>query len=89
MNGYRVERRAGWDCHGLPVEYEIDQKLNITHRDQVLEMGIENYNKECRSIVTRYTKEWEVTVTRLGRWIDFEVRRGGGQSEANCFITFA
>eukprot|EP00520_Triparma_pacifica_P017464 CAMPEP_0118664162 /NCGR_PEP_ID=MMETSP0785-20121206/17844_1 /TAXON_ID=91992 /ORGANISM="Bolidomonas pacifica, Strain CCMP 1866" /LENGTH=1166 /DNA_ID=CAMNT_0006558007 /DNA_START=14 /DNA_END=3514 /DNA_ORIENTATION=- len=72
MNGYRVERRAGWDCHGLPVEYEIDQKLNITHRDQVLEMGIENYNKECRSIVTRYTKEWETTVTRLGRWIDFE-----------------
>ena len=51
---------------------QIDQKLNITHRDQVLEMGIENYNKECRSIVTRYTKEWETTVTRLGRWIDFE-----------------
>ena len=81
MNGYRVERRAGWDCHGLPVEYEIDQKLNITHRDQVLEMGIENYNKECRSIVTRYTKEWEVTVTRLGRWIDFEVRRGGDRAK--------
>lgn len=72
MNGHYVERRAGWDCHGLPVEYEIDQKLGIKHRDQILEMGIENYNKECRSIVTRYTKEWEATVTRLGRWIDFE-----------------
>jgi len=72
MSGKQVERRAGWDCHGLPVEYEIDQKLNITHRDQVLEMGIDKYNATCRSIVTRYTKEWESTVTRLGRWIDFE-----------------
>jgi len=72
MNGKTVSRRAGWDCHGLPVEYEIDKKLEITHRDQVLKMGIENYNAECRSIVTRYTKEWERTVTRLGRWIDFK-----------------
>jgi isoleucyl-tRNA synthetase len=72
MSGKHVERRAGWDCHGLPVEYEIDQKLNITHRDQVLEMGIDKYNETCRSIVTRYTKEWESTITRLGRWIDFE-----------------
>jgi isoleucyl-tRNA synthetase len=67
-----VQRRAGWDCHGLPVEYEIDQKLKITHRDQVFEMGIDKYNDTCRSIVQRYTKEWEATVTRLGRWIDFE-----------------
>jgi len=72
MTGKHVDRRAGWDCHGLPVEYEIDQKLNITHRDQVLEMGIDKYNATCRGIVTRYTKEWESTVTRLGRWIDFE-----------------
>lgn len=72
MNGKHVERRAGWDCHGLPVEYEIDQKLNITHRDQVLEMGVDKYNDTCRGIVMRYTKEWESTVTRLGRWIDFE-----------------
>eukprot|EP00554_Chaetoceros_debilis_P006576 CAMPEP_0194072646 /NCGR_PEP_ID=MMETSP0149-20130528/329_1 /TAXON_ID=122233 /ORGANISM="Chaetoceros debilis, Strain MM31A-1" /LENGTH=1167 /DNA_ID=CAMNT_0038752545 /DNA_START=98 /DNA_END=3601 /DNA_ORIENTATION=+ len=72
MTGKKVERRAGWDCHGLPVEYEIDKMLNITHRDQVLAMGIDAYNAKCRSIVTRYTKEWETTVTRLGRWIDFE-----------------
>eukprot|EP00339_Tiarina_fusa_P025632 CAMPEP_0117008832 /NCGR_PEP_ID=MMETSP0472-20121206/8199_1 /TAXON_ID=693140 ORGANISM="Tiarina fusus, Strain LIS" /NCGR_SAMPLE_ID=MMETSP0472 /ASSEMBLY_ACC=CAM_ASM_000603 /LENGTH=1165 /DNA_ID=CAMNT_0004710969 /DNA_START=103 /DNA_END=3600 /DNA_ORIENTATION=- len=72
MTGKHVDRRAGWDCHGLPVEYEIDQKLNITHRDQVLEMGIDKYNATCRGIVTRYTKEWESTITRLGRWIDFE-----------------
>lgn len=56
----------------MPVEYEIDQKLNITHRDQVLKMGIDKYNETCRSIVTRYTEEWETTITRLGRWIDFE-----------------
>eukprot|EP00581_Thalassiosira_minuscula_P010935 CAMPEP_0183712172 /NCGR_PEP_ID=MMETSP0737-20130205/7379_1 /TAXON_ID=385413 /ORGANISM="Thalassiosira miniscula, Strain CCMP1093" /LENGTH=1173 /DNA_ID=CAMNT_0025940751 /DNA_START=79 /DNA_END=3600 /DNA_ORIENTATION=- len=72
QTGHHVSRRAGWDCHGLPVEYEIDQKLNITHRDQVLEMGVDKYNETCRGIVTRYTKEWERTVTRLGRWIDFE-----------------
>ena len=72
MQGNHVERRAGWDCHGLPVEYEIDKKLNITHRDQILEMGIDKYNETCRSIVTRYTNEWKDTITRLGRWIDFE-----------------
>ena len=72
MTGKRVERRAGWDCHGLPVEHEIDLKLNITHREQVFEMGIDKYNDTCRGIVTRYTKEWETTITRLGRWIDFE-----------------
>lgn len=72
QTGHHVQRRAGWDCHGLPVEYEIDQKLNITHRDQVLAMGVDKYNETCRGIVTRYTKEWERTVNRLGRWIDFE-----------------
>lgn len=72
MTGKQVQRRAGWDCHGLPVEYEIDQTLGITHRDQVLEMGIDKYNATCRGIVTRYTTEWESTITRLGRWIDFE-----------------
>lgn len=72
QTGHHVSRRFGWDCHGLPVEYEIDKKLNITGRAMVLEMGVENYNAECRSIVQRYTGEWEKTVTRLGRWIDFK-----------------
>eukprot|EP01035_Chromulina_nebulosa_P017859 gene17859-23472_t len=71
QTGHYVSRRFGWDCHGLPVEYEIDKKLGITGRDMVLEMGVANYNSECRSIVQRYTAEWEETVTRLGRWIDF------------------
>ena len=72
QTGHYVSRRFGWDCHGLPVEYEIDKKLNITGRDMVLEMGVDKYNNECRSIVQRYTGEWEKTVTRLGRWIDFK-----------------
>ena len=72
QTGHYVSRRFGWDCHGLPVEHEIDKKLGITGRDMVLEMGVANYNNECRSIVQRYTKEWEKTVTRLGRWIDFK-----------------
>ncbi|KAG2485316.1 hypothetical protein HYH03_015989 [Edaphochlamys debaryana] len=70
--GHHVTRRFGWDCHGLPVEYEIDKKLNIKSRDDVLKMGIGTYNEECRSIVMRYSKEWEKTVQRLGRWIDFQ-----------------
>lgn len=71
QTGHYVSRRAGWDCHGLPVEYEIDQKLGIKSRDDVMKMGVAAYNAECRSIVTRYTKEWESTVSRMGRWIDF------------------
>ncbi|XP_057499526.1 isoleucine--tRNA ligase, cytoplasmic-like [Actinidia eriantha] len=72
MRGHHVTRRFGWDCHGLPVEYEIDKKLGIKTREDVLKMGIGNYNEECRSIVTRYVAEWEMVVTRTGRWIDFQ-----------------
>ncbi len=70
--GHHVTRRFGWDCHGLPVEFEIDMKLNIKTKQDVLDLGIANYNDECRSIVMRYSKEWEKTVTRMGRWIDFQ-----------------
>lgn len=70
--GHHVTRRFGWDCHGLPVEFEIDKKLGIKTSDDVLAMGIDKYNEECRSIVMRYSKEWEKTVTRMGRWIDFQ-----------------
>jgi hypothetical protein len=70
--GHHVTRRFGWDCHGLPVEHEIDKKLGIRSKDDVLAMGIDKYNEECRSIVMRYSKEWEKTVTRMGRWIDFQ-----------------
>ncbi len=72
MKGRYVERRFGWDCHGLPVEHEIDKKLGMSAQDAVKEMGVAGYNKECRSIVQRYTSEWEKTVNRIGRWVDFE-----------------
>ena len=69
--GFHVIRRFGWDCHGLPVEYEIDKKLGIKSKSDVLNMGIGVYNEECRKIVMRYAREWEQTITRSGRWIDF------------------
>lgn len=72
QTGHHVERRFGWDCHGLPVEHEIDKKLKIKGSQDVLDMGIDVYNGECRKIVDRYTAEWEEVVTRLGRWIDFK-----------------
>ncbi|XP_053951274.1 isoleucine--tRNA ligase, cytoplasmic [Anastrepha ludens] len=71
QQGYHVERRFGWDCHGLPVEFEIDKQLNIRGPEDVAKMGIATYNAECRKIVMRYAKEWEEVVTRMGRWIDF------------------
>ncbi|XP_018794652.1 PREDICTED: isoleucine--tRNA ligase, cytoplasmic [Bactrocera latifrons] len=71
QQGYHVERRFGWDCHGLPVEFEIDKLLNISGPEDVQEMGIAAYNAECRKIVMRYSNEWEEVVTRMGRWIDF------------------
>ncbi|KAL3138515.1 hypothetical protein ABBQ32_006299 [Trebouxia sp. C0010 RCD-2024] len=70
--GHYCPRQFGWDCHGLPVEFEIDKKLNIHTKDDVLKMGIDKYNEECRSIVMRYSKEWQKTVERIGRWIDFD-----------------
>ncbi|MCF8058809.1 MAG: isoleucine--tRNA ligase [Bacteriovoracaceae bacterium] len=72
MKGRYVERRFGWDCHGLPVEHEIDKKLGMSAQDAVKKMGVAGYNQECRGIVSRYTKEWEKTVNRIGRWVDFE-----------------
>ncbi len=73
MKGYRVLRRAGWDCHGLPVEYEIEKEMGISgKRDIESRVGIERFNETCRSTVLRYVKEWERVMARLGRWIDFE-----------------
>lgn len=73
LNGFHVERKFGWDCHGLPVEYEIDKKLDIKGREDVERIGgIAAYNKECREIVMRYSGEWEKTVRRSARWIDFK-----------------
>ncbi|ORY34091.1 tRNA synthetases class I-domain-containing protein [Naematelia encephala] len=70
--GHHVERRFGWDTHGLPVEHEIDKALNIKGKEDVMAMGIDKYNEACREIVMRYAGEWKDTVERMGRWIDFE-----------------
>lgn len=72
MRGRRVERRFGWDTHGLPAELEAERELGIKGRGDVLEMGIEVFNDACRSSVLRYTKEWEEYVTRQARWVDFD-----------------
>lgn len=72
QSGFYVDRRFGWDCHGLPVEYEIDKTLGIKGPEDVAKMGIAEYNKQCRSIVMRYSNEWEASVKRMGRWIDFQ-----------------
>lgn len=72
QSGFHVDRRFGWDCHGLPVEYEIDKTLGIKGPEDVAKMGIAEYNKQCRSIVMRYANEWESSVKRMGRWIDFK-----------------
>jgi len=72
MQGYRVERRFGWDTHGLPVEYEVEQSLGLKGRHEIENFGEGNFNEECRSIVLRYTKEWRETVERMARWVDFE-----------------
>ncbi|XP_043933338.1 isoleucine--tRNA ligase, cytoplasmic isoform X1 [Protopterus annectens] len=71
QSGFHVDRRFGWDCHGLPVEYEIDKTIGIKGPEDVAKMGIAEYNKQCRGIVMRYAGEWEISVQRLGRWIDF------------------
>ncbi|MBI9103471.1 MAG: isoleucine--tRNA ligase [Spirochaetales bacterium] len=72
MKGKKVDRRFGWDCHGLPVEYEMEKELGISGKKEIEDFGVAKFNESCRSIVLRYTKEWEETVTRMGRWVDFE-----------------
>ncbi|MDZ7793450.1 MAG: isoleucine--tRNA ligase [Spirochaetia bacterium] len=72
MKGKKVERRFGWDTHGLPVEYEIEKSLGITGKTEIEEYGVAKFNEACRSIVLRYTSEWERIVKRMGRWVDFE-----------------
>ena len=72
MRGYYVPRRNGWDCHGLPVEYEIEKELKLAGRQDVVEYGVENFNTKCRESVFRYTGEWEDTLKRIGRWVDFD-----------------
>jgi isoleucyl-tRNA synthetase len=72
MRGRRVERRFGWDCHGLPAEFEAEKQLGINHKNEIEAMGIAQFNDACRVSVLRYTADWEAYVTRQARWVDFE-----------------
>ncbi len=65
-------RRFGWDCHGLPIEYEIDKSLKLFTPKEHIDFGIGKYNDECRKIVMRYSSAWRDIVGRFGRWIDFD-----------------
>ncbi len=71
MRGKYVDRVFGWDCHGLPVENEMERELGITSKHEIEEYGVHKFNEDCRSIVLRYTSEWEKVVKRIGRWVDF------------------
>ena len=72
LRGRRVERRFGWDCHGLPAEMEAEKELGISGRAKITEYGIDRFNDYCRSSVLRYTEAWRETVTRQARWVDFK-----------------
>lgn len=72
MQGYHVERRFGWDCHGLPVEYELEKDAGIKSRQEILEMGVDRFNEACRAIVLRHAKDFEAATDRIGRWVDFK-----------------
>jgi len=72
MQGKRVERRFGWDCHGLPAEVEAERLLGISGKAEILAMGIDKFNDACRESVLRYTHEWREYVTRQARWVDFD-----------------
>ncbi len=72
MRGYKVDRRFGWDTHGLPAELEVQRQLGITDKAQIEEMGIEKFNDACRASVLKYSDEWRAYVTRQARWVDFD-----------------
>ena len=72
MKGFCVPRRFGWDCHGLPVENEIEKGRELSGAASIEAFGIGKFNEECRSIVLRYTEEWKKTVDRMGRWVNFD-----------------
>ncbi len=72
MRGKRVERRFGWDCHGLPIENIIEKEHNIRSKQEIEKMGVKAFNDLCRGAVQRYTKEWRTVVERMGRWVDMD-----------------
>jgi isoleucyl-tRNA synthetase len=72
MSGFHVERRFGWDCHGLPVEYEMEKTLGLNGSLDIQAYGVSKFNEACRGIVLRYASDWRRTVERMGRWVDMD-----------------
>ena len=72
MKGKKVERRFGWDCHGLPIENLIEKEQGLNSKTDIENFGIAKFNNACRDSVLRYVQEWRQTITRLGRWVDFD-----------------
>jgi isoleucyl-tRNA synthetase len=72
MDGYLVNRKGGWDTHGLPVELEVEKELNINSKNEIEEYGIENFNQKCKESVFRYEKEWRLMTERMAFWIDMD-----------------
>lgn len=72
MQGFRVDRKGGWDTHGLPIELNVEKKLNITKKDIGTKISVEDYNKACRTEVLRYKTEWDELTKRIGFWVDLE-----------------
>ncbi len=72
MNGFRVERKWGWDCHGLPIENIAEKELGFKRKKDILEYGVDKFNEFCRSKVLSYVEEWKKVIRRLGRWADME-----------------
>jgi isoleucyl-tRNA synthetase len=72
MQGFRVERRFGWDTHGLPAEVEAEKQLGISGRPEIEKYGIDKFNDYCRTSVLKYTEDWRTYVTRMARWVDFD-----------------
>lgn len=72
MKGYRVPRKWGWDCHGLPIENIAEKELGITHKKEIEKIGVEKFNEVCRSKVLEYVEEWKTIIRRLGRWADMD-----------------
>jgi isoleucyl-tRNA synthetase len=74
MKGKYVQRRWGWDCHGLPVEFEMEKELGLTGLHDIEKFGVAKFNEACRQIVLRYTEEWQTIIERTGRWVDFKTQ---------------
>ena len=83
MRGFHVERRWGWDCHGLPIENIVEKDLKISGKKEIEKIGIESFNEHARSKVLDFVHEWKRTVLRMARWVDFE---GSYKTMDNTFI---